>query len=168
ADERATEGLRREIVSVVANPTHEAYSIKFRNLFLGRELRHGPYGRDWHIRLFRRDRRYTMSNVHERLEPIADVGTLDGLIVHRPFRDFPHYLSKVVRYAKWGAQDIQRRGCRISIAQLVVRPIWRFIRDYVILRGWMDGVPGFLVSAFAGVGTLLKYSYVLAEQRARE
>jgi glycosyltransferase involved in cell wall biosynthesis len=168
ADERASTALRLELAAVVRHPTHAAYTIRFQNFFLGRELRHGPYGRDWHIRLFQRNRRYRIANVHERLEPIADVGALTGRIIHRPFRDLPHYLTKVIRYARWGAQDVQSRGCRVSAAHLVIRPLWRFGRDYIILGAWMDGLPGFLVSAFAGVGTLLKYGYVAAEQTTCE
>ena len=44
ADERVTPQLRAELGQVVAgrNPTHAAYRMKFRNHYLGRELRHGP------------------------------------------------------------------------------------------------------------------------------
>ena len=168
ADERTTAALRSEIAEVIRQPRHDAYTIRFQNYFLGRELRHGPYGRDWHVRLFQRDRRYRLANVHERLEAISDVGSLKGRIVHRPFRDLPHYVTKVLRYANWGAQDIRARGRHVSVTHVVIRPPWRFARDYLILGGWMDGVPGFLVSAFAGVGTLLKYGYAVAEQTARE
>src|SRR5258708_31721296 len=107
ADERVTDELRARIEAVIQtrSPSHAAYRIRFRNFFLGKELKHGPYGRDWHVRLFTRDRRYTTTNVHEGLETIADVGEISEPIHHRPFRDFPHYVRKVVQYARWGADD---------------------------------------------------------------
>jgi glycosyltransferase involved in cell wall biosynthesis len=162
ADERAGHALAREIGSAVHAPEHEGYRLRFRSSFLGRELRHGAYANDWHIRLFTRRRRYSLDMVHERLEPIAAVGSLSEPVDHVPFRDFPHYLEKVLRYARWGADDLARQGRRVAIADLLFRPAWRFVRDYVLYAGFRDGVPGFLVSAFAGVGTLLKYSYRIA------
>jgi glycosyltransferase involved in cell wall biosynthesis len=164
ADERVTDELRERISAIVAAPDHAAYRITFRNFFLGRELRHGPYGRDRHVRLFTNERRYTTTNVHERLETIADVGDLSEAIQHQPFRDFPHYIRKVVLYARWGADDILARGDRVGLVDLLFRPWWRFTRDYVIWAAFLDGFPGFLVCAYAGVGTFLKYCYAYVEQ----
>ena len=108
ADERVTTQLRTEISQVVTgrNPTHAAYRLKFRNHYLGRELQHGPWGRDWHVRLFTNERRYVCDRVHEHLERIDDVGTLTGPIVHRPYRDITHHVTKIVKYARWGAEDL--------------------------------------------------------------
>jgi glycosyltransferase involved in cell wall biosynthesis len=164
ADERVSDELRRRIELIVADPAHAAYRIRFRNLFLERELKHGPYGRDRHVRLFTNDRRYTTTNVHERLEAIADVADIDEPILHRPFRDFPHYVRKVVLYARWGADDIRAQHRRVGYSDLLIRPSWRFVRDYFVWGGCLDGFPGFLVSAYAGVGTFLKYCYAFVEQ----
>jgi len=168
ADERATPELRTEVAAAIAQPRHEAYRARSLCYFLGRELRYGAYRRDWHIRLFRRERRFLISKVHEHLEPIQDVGDFSGRVIHRPFRDLPHYIAKVVRYARWGADDLRTRRRHVSLVDLAFRPLWRFGRDYVILGGWLDGLPGFLVAAFAGVGTLMKYSYAIAEQGTGE
>ena len=168
ADERATPPLQREIAGAIASSAHEAYRIRFRSFFLNRELKHGAYAGDWHVRLFRRERRYTRSKVHESLEPVADVGTLANPADHVPFRDFPHYLRKVLTYARWGADDLTARGRHVRLRDLLVRPTWRFIRDYALYGGFRDGVPGFLVSAFAGVGTLLKYTYRITEQERED
>jgi glycosyltransferase involved in cell wall biosynthesis len=167
ADERVSDELQVRIESIVRSSDHQAYRIRFRNFFLGRELTHGPYGRDRHVRLFTSDRRYSVTNVHERLEEIADVGDLRQPIIHRPFRDFPHYIRKVVQYARWGADDIRARGQHVGYADLLFRPWWRFIRDYVIWGSILDGFPGFLVCAYAGIGTFLKYCYAFVDQEYR-
>lgn len=164
ADERVTDELRERIAALVSAPDHAAYRIRFRNFFLRRELTHGPYGRDRHVRLFTRDRRYTTSNVHERLETIADVGDLTEAIHHQPFRDFPHYIRKVVQYARWGADDLRNRGERVGYVDVLFRPWWRFTRDYLLWGAFLDGFPGFLVCAYAGVGTFLKYCFAFVEQ----
>jgi glycosyltransferase involved in cell wall biosynthesis len=165
ADERVSDALRARIEHIVRAPSRRAYRIRFRNFFLDRELTHGAYGRDSHVRLFTNDRRYTEAHVHEHLTAVEDVGVVEETILHRPFRDFPHYIRKVVQYARWGADDIRIRGKTVGYADVLVRPAWRFVRDYLIRGGCLDGFPGFLVCAYAGVGTFLKYCYAFVDQR---
>ena len=168
ADERVSPPLRAELREVVADrsPTHAAYRMKFQNHYLGRELRHGPWGRDWHIRLFTRERRYVTHRVHEHLEPIDDVGALAGAIIHHPYRDIAHHVAKIVTYARWGADDLHARGRTASIWALTTRPAWRFIRDYVVFSGWRDGSVGFLVATLSAFAAFLKYAFLFARSRS--
>jgi glycosyltransferase involved in cell wall biosynthesis len=164
ADERVSAELRAEIATVVASPRaeHAAYRMKFRNHYLGRELAHGPWGRDWHVRLFSRERRFLTTRVHEHLEPIADVGTLSGAVIHYPYRDVGHHVAKIVKYARWGAEDLRGRGRSAGLWELTARPAWRFVRDYVIWSGWRDGIPGFIASSLSAFAAFLKYAFLFA------
>jgi len=168
ADERVSAQLRAEVGQIVAGrmPTHAAYRMKFRNYYLGRELRYGPWGRDWHIRLFTRERRYACSRVHEHLEPIEDVGTLTGLMIHRPYTDLAHHVSKIVKYAKWGADDLHSRGRRAGLWELTARPAWRFVRDFIVFSGWRDGTVGFVVAALSAFAAFLKYAFLFARSHS--
>ena len=170
ADERATMQLRAEISQVVAgrNPTHAASRMKFRNHYLGRELRHGPWGRDWHVRLFTNERRFICNRVHEHLEPIEDVGALTGPIVHHPYRDLAHHVSKIVKYARWGADDLHARGREARMRDLVGRPSWRFVRDYFVYAGWRDGAVGFVAAALSSFASFLKYAFLFSRSRSPE
>lgn len=113
ADEVATPELAAEVTAVVQSPTHAAYRLRRRSFYLGRELTRGRWGRDWIVRLFPRAQRYQEQRVHEALEPVADVGTLQGTILHEPYRDLSHQLSKLMKYGEWGAKDLfDRDGAR--------------------------------------------------------
>ena len=164
ADERASPQLRAEIGQVVngRSDTHAAYRMKFQNHYLGRELRHGPWGRDWHVRLFTNERRFATSRVHEALERIDDVGTLTGPIIHRPYRDIAHHVQKIVKYARWGAEDMRARGRTAGLWELAMRPSWRFVRDYVVYSGWRDGAVGFIAAALSAFAAFLKYAFLFA------
>jgi glycosyltransferase involved in cell wall biosynthesis len=162
ADERVTDDLRDELWAVLASPQHAAYRIHFMNFYLGRPLRHGSWGRDWHVRLFSHDRRFLERRVHESLEPIDDVGSLCGQVEHRPYRDLTHHFEKIIRYARWGAEDLYARGRRPSAWDMTLVPVWRFFREYVIFSGWRDGRPGLVVAALSACSALLKYAYLFA------
>ena len=159
-DETVPDELRDEIGAVVETPRHEAYRIRFRNFYLGREIHHGRWGNEYHVRLFRSDRRFQERSVHETLEAVTDVGSLRAPIKHSPYRDFSHHLEKMDRYARWGAQDLSLRGCRSGYAQLTFRPAWRFIREYIFYGGWRDGRAGLLLAALSACSALLKYAHL--------
>jgi hypothetical protein len=44
------------------------------------------------------------------------------------------------------------------LGQLIVRPTWVFIRMYVIKRGFMDGVEGFILSVLSSCYVFTKYA----------
>jgi glycosyltransferase involved in cell wall biosynthesis len=169
ADERASPQLRAELAAMLSGgrgPEHAAYRMKFRNHYLGRELRHGPWGRDWHVRLFTRDRRYVCHRVHEHLEAIDDVGTLDGAIIHYPYRDIGHHVAKIVKYARWGADDLYAQGRRAGLWQMAARPAWRFGRDYIAYSGWRDGSVGFVAAALGAFAAFLKYAFLFSRSHS--
>lgn len=165
ADERVTSELRTSLASLAeaSEGKPSAFRVRSRNWHMGRELRFGPWGRDWKVRVFSRDRRFDDKRVHENLEALTEVGTLDGALLHHPYRDLSHQVLKIAKYAQWAAQDLRARGRKAHLWDLVVRPAWRFIRDYFILSGWRDGAAGFVVSTVSAFSVFLKYACLLME-----
>ncbi len=162
ADERVPDQLRDEIAAVVDAPRHQAYRIRFRNFFLGREIRHGRWGNEYHVRLFQSGRRFQQRNVHETLEAVTDVGSLRSPLEHSPYRDLSHQIEKMARYARWGGEDLAVRGRRASAADLTFRPVWRFLREYIVYSGWKDGRAGLLLALLSACSALLKYAHLQA------
>ena len=165
ADERVTDALREELGRVLATPAHEAYRVRCENYFLGRERKRGRWGRDWHVRLFRRGRRFSEDRVHERLEAVPDVGDLGAPLRHVPYRDLTHHLEKMIVYARWGAQELHARGRRATAWDLLGRPAWRFVRDYVVYGSWQDGRFGLVTSLLTACAGFLKYAYLWELER---
>lgn len=160
ADERATDALRDELARVLAGPAHEVYRVRCENYFLGRERTRGHWGRDWHVRLFGRQRRFSEDRVHEHLEPVKDVGELAAPIRHVPYRDLTHHLEKMLVYARWGAEELHARGRRAGAWDLLGRPAWRFVRDYFLYGSWRDGRYGLVTSLLTACAGFLKYAYL--------
>jgi glycosyltransferase involved in cell wall biosynthesis len=165
ADERPTAELATELAAVLQNPAYDAYRVRFRNFYGGRELRHGQWARDWHVRLFRRRYRFLERRVHERLEDVSSVGTLRSCILHTPYKDFLEHLQKLVRYAQLGAQDLRARGYRVTAWHLLVRPAWRFVRELVFYGSFREGRFGIVTSAMSALAAFLKYAFVVMPAR---
>lgn len=166
ADERATPELQESLVELCGRDgsPYTAYRVRSRNWHLGRELRHGPWGRDWKIRVFSREHRFSDARVHENLTTATDVGSLDGALIHYPYRDLSHQVTKIATYAKWAADDMRRRGRRATVADLLARPAWRFVRDYVVYSGWRDGAAGFIVATVSAFSVFCKYACLMVER----
>jgi len=81
---------------------------------------------------------------------------------HRPYRDLTHHLEKMIRYARWGAEDLYECGRRAGAWDLTGVPAWRFFREYVIFSGWRDGRPGLVVATLSACAALLKYAFLFA------
>lgn len=167
ADERFTEALRDEVAQTVQAPRHEAYRVRRRNFYLGRELTRGRWGKDWVTRLFPRERRYVNRRVHEHLERMPDVGRLQAPLLHVPYRSLSHQLDKMNQFAAWGAQDLYEQGHRASIWDLVGRPAGRFLRAYLLQGAIADGRSGLVSSMLGGYTAFLKHAHLWALESAR-
>lgn len=163
ADERATPALAEEIREVLSRlARHEAYRVPRRNFFLGREIRHGGWGRDRPVRLFRSTLRYNESRVHEHVETGGEVGDLKESLEHTPYVSLDDYFVKFDRYSRWWAEDRYERGKRAGAMAVVFRPPTRFLSMYLLRGGWMDGAAGAVLSCLAAASVMAKYARLWA------
>jgi len=159
ADERCTEKLREEIVRLLASgPAHDAYWVRRRNLFFGRVMRFGGWQTDSVIRLFRRQCRYQDRRVHAEIEGFRSAGRLKGFLLHDTFRSWEQYLAKLDRYTTWGAEQDLKDGKRAGFVNVALRPAFRFVKQYILRLGFLDGIPGVIAVYLAVYGVFLKYA----------
>ena len=139
ADERASTELRAAPFGEAA-----AYSLPFKNHYRGIWLRHGGFWPDRHVRLFRRDAcRYDPGRaVHEKLLVDGPVSTLDAPILHYTYESLEDCLAKMERYGEQAARMLFAQGTRASAWDVAARPLWRFVRAYVLRLGFLDGAAG--------------------------
>ena len=167
ADERVSPELRDAVSAVVRSPRHPAYSVRRRNIALGRTLRFGDWGRDRVIRLLDRlEARYEERSVHSAVRA-ASVGRLRGDLDHHTLRSLEQYLPKVYDYARRGAEDLRAVGRRATWVGALGHAEWRFFRAYWLRLGFLDGMPGLVVAGLESWGTFLKW-VALWEGRATD
>ena len=86
------------------------------------------------------------------------VGRIEEHLLHHTYSSFPQYLEKFGRYTTWAANDLQKRGKRATPLNLTLRPAWRFVRQYVWERGFLDGTHGLILCALAAFSVFMKYA----------
>jgi glycosyltransferase involved in cell wall biosynthesis len=160
-DERATPAVRDEIRRVIEEgPQADAYFVPRRNFFLGRPIRHCGWYPDYRQpQLFRKGRlRYRDEVVHEGFELDGRIGYLQEHVLQYPFRDVDHYLAKMDRYSSLMAQRMVEQDRRFSPHQLFTHPTFTFCKMYLGRGGFLDGMPGLILSGLYAYYTFIKYA----------
>lgn len=160
ADERITPALREEILAFLEDPGPIVGLRIYRaNHFMGRPIRFSGWQDDNVLRVFLRDKgRYLERNVHADVVIDGPVRVLRSKLYHNTFTSFDQYMRKFDRYTTWAAADRAKTTRHVTAVHLLLRPAWRFFRQYVLRFGFLDGKPGLIVCMLAAFSVFLKYA----------
>jgi glycosyltransferase involved in cell wall biosynthesis len=169
ADELVTPELAQSIAAAVAAPAAPVYRMARRNRFLGRWLRHGEAYPDWSVRLFdRRHAHWSDDAVHERVMHGAPAATLAGDLLHESAVSLEQYLGKQNRYTSLQAARLHADGVRVGGLRLMLSPVLRFFKFYLLRLGFLDGLPGLLHISIGCMNSYVKYAKLIELQRELE
>ena len=160
ADERVTPQLRDEILRTLDGPLDVwAYSVGRRNFMLGKEVRYSGLQRDRVTRLFHRQHaRYPNRRVHADLLVDGETTALRHRMDHYYIRSFDHMIGKMTRYANWGAAQMYIDGKTTGAAGIVGHSFAKFVRDYIVNLGFLDGARGVISVGMHVYYTFWKYA----------
>lgn len=160
ADEEVSPTLQREILFVLQrnDPAVDGLSIPRLVYYLGRWWRRGWYpGR--RLRLFRKAKvRWGGVDPHEKVLLRGHEDRLEGDLYHYTYANINDHLSAVNGLTDVAVREQIVRGRRASIADLTLRPLWRFLRFYLLRGTFTYGVPGFFVAVTSAFYVFLKYA----------
>jgi len=188
ADEELSDGLRSEIaqlilqehVTVVPDDTPgigepcTVFSMARRNMFLGRWMRHGGFWPDRKIRLFQRGAaQFEERPVHESIHVSGPVGELQSPLHQHSYPTLVGYIEHMNRYSSLGAETALARGVTSRnwfafIFNVIVRPKFTFLYNYVLRGGFLDGREGLLQHLYHAVYVSWKYSKAWEMGRGRK
>lgn len=158
----ADERMNDELIENISNKLHQneqaKYKIIRRNSAFGRDFKYGVLGPDSVIRLFPKNGVKWKGKVHERPIGKFEEKTLKGYLKHYTYTSFDEYMDKMNKYASISAIDRKQRGKKCSVIKdLVLRPIFAFIKMYILKLGILEGWLGLVLSLNYANYTLNKY-----------
>ena len=157
ADERVSDGLRQEIQDLTQrNSNIQAAHIPIQSEILGRTLRYCGTQLDRPVRLFRQNATRWQGEVHERVGPTEHGVTLRSPILHRSLSDLNEFVTKIHEYTSLEAEKLARLGVQPRRFDLTLRPIWTFLKLYLVRRGFLDGTEGFLYCALSAFSAFVR------------
>ncbi len=169
-DEVIPPALAAELQAAIrdASPAVAGIEIDRLTYHLGRWIRHGDFHPDWTLRAFRRSRaRFVGRNPHGRIEVDGQRLRVATPLEHYSYRDLADQIDRIQHFSDEAARALDREGRRVRLVDLVARPPARFVRAYLLRRGFLDGVPGLVIAVATAFHVFVKYAKLWERQRLR-
>jgi hypothetical protein len=160
ADEEVSPELRHEILAVLEqnHPAVDGFYVPRLVYYLGRWWWRGWYP-GYRLRLFRKAKvRWGGVDPHEKVLLRGQADRLRGPLYHYTYDDISDHLRALNGLTEVSSRELALRGKRTRVPDLLLRPLWRFLRFYVFSGGFRDGVPGFFVAVTSAFYVFLKYA----------
>ena len=192
ADEVTPAELRDEMLRVVADAGRQevAYRVRFRNMFMGRWIKHSSIYPTWVVRLFRPDKVTFRREINLNYEIDGPEGRLQAHFEHYSFnKGLKEWFAKHNHYSDleacealkeigqgsvdWGgmfcfADPARRRKALKNLAwRLPGRSVVVFFYLLIVRRGFLDGRAGFNYCLLRGIYETM-IDLKLKELRRRE
>ena len=159
ADEVVSPELSERIKELInKRDSKSVYKINLCSVCFGKELKHGGWSNDYHIRLWKKDIvRFNDRFVHEGFITNEEAGKIKEKIYHYTYINLYDYLEKFNRYTTLGAKEYFNRNRKAGICNIILNPLYTFIKMYIIKRGFLDGIEGFVIAFFSSAANMAKY-----------
>lgn len=146
ADERVPDSLRYEIQSVISDPMNpcSGFVVKRKDVMWGRQLRYGETGNAAFLRLAKRGVGKWEGLVHERWKIKGKIRRLSNPLLHFPHPTIAEFLEKLNLYTDIRSKELYEKKVRASFFSIILHTKAKFIQNYFVKRGVLDGIPGLM------------------------
>ena len=179
ADEVLTPELADEIKEAVKKEEFIGYYINRKNFFLGKWVRHCGWYPNYIIRLFRKGvTRWPSNWPHEPFHGTPDiqqkskVGRLKNPMLHFSYKSLDQYFKKFNSYTSYLALEEYEKGLRIKksnfLTLFAIKPLYWFLKRYVVKLGFLDGFRGLFVSFSSGLVVFTTHAKLWEVQNKKE
>lgn len=120
------------------------YAFRRDDWFMGRWLKHGETSQVRLVRLIQPGTGQWQGKVHERFVSNLRRQSLKVKIIHKRKINLSEFIDRLNYYSELRTQEIKR----FSLFELLIYPLAKFVKNYIGLLGFLDGVPG-LAMAFS-------------------
>lgn len=171
ADEALDETLKKSILAIKENWTHDGYYMNRLTNYCGHWVKHCNWYPDTKLRLFDRAKgSWTGTNPHDKYELLnGDKNTkhLKGDILHYSYYTIEDHYKQVEYFTNIAAKAYLEKGKNAPLYKLIANPIAKFIDHYLLHLGFLDGKAGYLISKISAYATYLKYKKIRIQYKSQ-
>lgn len=156
SDEVVTDSLKQEIERVTSgNNTVNGYFLKRTDTLWGRQLRYGETSGVRLLRLAKKGSGVWERAVHEVWNIHGATETLVSPLLHFPHPTVRQFMADVNWYSTINADMLYASKVAAPGWHVVAYPVLKFIRNYIVHLGFLDGVPGLCIAVFMSMHSFL-------------
>lgn len=160
ADEALSDKLRSSILEVKENWKNNAYNFNRLTNFCGSWIKNGGWYPDKQLRLWDKNwGSWNKNKIHEKVEikSNAKLGFLKGDLLHYSYYTISEYISQLNKYSDLKAEELIRRNKKPNFLMLLFKPLIKFIINYFLKKGLLDGYYGFVLAVSSAYATFMTY-----------
>jgi len=160
ADEALSGELVEEIKKVKKSWLNDGYRMNRLSNYCGKWIKHSGWYPDTKLRLYdSRKGKWKGMDPHDKfeLDKGTDIGKLKGDILHFTYYTLEEHILQANKFSTIAANELVSKGKRIYFFRVILNPIAKFIRNYFLHLGFLDGFYGFLICQITANETFLKY-----------
>lgn len=160
ADEAPDEALKAAILGVKTDWKEEGYTMNRLTNYCGKWIRHCGWYPDVKLRLWdSRKGKWGGVNPHDKYELAAGTPQkhLPGNILHYSYYTVEEHYKQADKFSTIAAHALFREGKKSSLWLALIKTAAKFIRNYLIKAGFLDGKYGFIISRISAYETWQKY-----------
>ncbi len=160
ADEALSADLKNSITSVKENWVTDGYSFNRLTNYCGKWIHHCGWYPDRKLRLYKKGKgKWSGSNPHDQfiLNERDNLELLSGDLLHYSYYTIEEHIKQVNKFTEIAAASAFKEGRRSSLIHILIKPVIRFIRDYIFHLGLLDGYYGLVICRITSQSTFLKY-----------
>lgn len=161
ADEEVSPELEREIQEQLRYVSSLVDGFKLLRVVyhLKRWWRTGGWYPEFRLRLCRREvTTWGGADPHEQAIVPGTVVELKGELRHYTYNDLSDQVKTGNSFSTASARTLKLRGERSSLTRMIGRPIGRFLKFFILKRGYKEGTAGFIVAVTESYYVFLKYA----------
>lgn len=111
---------------------------------MGKQLKHGDTGNIKLLRLAKKRSGIWQGKVHEKWIVEGNIDELENPIIHYPHPTISEFLYDINFYTTLRAKELLQSGKKCSIWEIIFYPKAKFLQNYFIKLGFLDGIEGFI------------------------
>lgn len=160
ADEALSDPLRQSVLAAKNNWSADGYTMNRLTNYCGQWIHHSGWYPDRKLRLFdSRQGVWGGTNPHDKviLKSEATAIHLSGDLLHYSYYTIQEHRARARKYAIIAAQALHAKGKKGTLGQVIFSPAFKFLRNYILKAGFLDGRMGWVICKITAWETYLKY-----------
>ncbi len=160
ADEALSTELKKAILETKKNWQHDGYTMNRLTNYCGQWIHHSGWYPDQKLRLWQKEKgNWGGTNPHDKVEMAVGSTTahLSGDLRHYSYYTVQEHVERAEKYAAIAAEAMRQQGKGATWLNVVFSPILKFLRNYVLKAGFLDGELGYTICRISALETYWKY-----------
>ena len=163
ADEELEEQLIKQIIEFKKNPNVDGVMFNRVTRYVDQWIYHCDWYPDTKLRLWNKNKgKWGGVNPHDivEMQPDSKIQKLKGDLRHYSYNSISEHIIQTNKFTTIAAHAAYKNGVRSNLFKIVTRPFLKFLKDYFLRLGFLDGKYGFVICYINSLSALLKYAKI--------